>query len=205
MGVNMRKIVFSRRAAAVGAALVLVGGGAAFGVVRAVAKPPSALALTPGNFTALRAAETARADVPTAVHSPAPGYGPAAGTVHALGRGKAFAWIREGAVCWSSGVAAGCANADATGSRGFDAVISDADEVGRGEPTRVAGLAVDEVVSLTATLEDGSALTAAPHDNWYEITLPGSAAPWDVDSVSARLRSGRTVSLDVTLSAPALH
>ena len=172
--------------------------------MRAGAKPASPLALTPANFAALSAPGTARAGVPSGVHAPAPGYGPADGAVHVLGHGKAFAWVREGAVCWSSGIASGCADSSRSNEHALDAVISDADEVRQGEPARIAGLAVDGVVRVAATMKDGSTLAAVPVDNWYEIDLPGTAAPWDVARVSATLRSGRTTSLEVTLSAPAV-
>jgi hypothetical protein len=87
---------------------------------------------------------------------------------------------------------------------GIDVTIEDPDLIGQGEPAQIVGLAVDSIVRVTATLENGEILSAAPVDNWYEIKLPDTAAPWDVARVSAQVRSGRRISVDVALHAPAV-
>jgi hypothetical protein len=175
--------------------VVLAAIGAAAGVMRAGARPPSPLALVPANFAALNAANTARRG-PT---SPS-----ASGETHVLGGGKAFAWNDDGEVCWSSGIASGCADPSPVNDHGIDVTIDDPDLIRQGEPAQVVGLAVDSIVRVTATLEDGQTLSAAPVDNWYEITLPDTTAPWDVARVSAQVRSGQRISVDVALRAPAV-
>jgi hypothetical protein len=175
--------------------VVLAGAGAAAGVMRAGARTSSPLALVPANFAALNAADTVR---------PGPTSPSASGEVHALGGGKAFAWNHAGEVCWSSGIASGCADPSPVNDHGIDVTIDDPDVIRQGEPAQVVGLAVDSIVRVTATLEDGRALSAAPVDNWYEIELPDTAAPWDIVRVSAQVRSGRRISVDVALHAPAV-
>jgi hypothetical protein len=183
--------------AAVGAA------GAGIGVMRAGAKPSSPLALVPANFAALNAASTAVPSVPPQTPSPSAEYGPRPGALHALGHGKAFAWVHAGAVCSQSSNFEGCADPSPSIEHGIDITISDEDLLRQGKPAHVSGLAVDSVVRVTATLKDGSALSTAPIDNWYDLTLPENAAPWDVVLVAARTASGRTISQTVTLHAPA--
>jgi hypothetical protein len=184
--------------------LLVVGAGAAAGVMRAGAKPPSSLALIPGNFAALNSSATVRPALPSQAPGPAPGYAPSAGTLHALGHGNAFAWIHNSAVCWTAGIAGGCADPSPSTEHGIDITLSDADLSRQGEPAEVSGLAVDDVVRVTATLKDGTMLSATPTNNWYEITLPSEAATWDVTRVAAQTRSGRTLSQDVNLQAPAV-
>lgn len=171
--------------------------------MRAGAKPSSPLALVPTNFTALNAASTEVPSASSETSSPPAAYGPAPGALHALGHGKAFAWVHAGAVCAHSSVFEGCADPSPSTEHGIDITISDEDLLRQGKPAHVSGLAVDSVVRVTATLEDGSAVSTAPIDNWYDLTLPDGAAPWDVVRVAARTASGRTISQAVTLHAPA--
>jgi hypothetical protein len=173
--------------------LVLAGAGAAAGVMRAGAGASSPLALVPANLAALNAADTIR-----------PGGQTAPGGVHALGRDRAFAWNDDGKVCWSSGIASGCADPSPGAEHGIDVTVADPDRIRQGEPARIGGLAVDSIVRVTATLEDGRTFAAVPVDNWYEIKLPDTAAPWDVARVSAQVRSGHSVAVDVPLRAPAV-
>jgi hypothetical protein len=194
----------SRRWFLAAALILLVGGaGAASGVMRAGTKPPSSLALIPGNFAALNSSATVRPALPSQAPGPAPGYAPSAGTLHALGHGNAFAWIHNSAVCWTAGIAGGCADPSPLTEHGIDITLSDADLSRQGEPAQVSGLAVDDVVRITATLKDGTTLSATPANNWYEITLPTDAATWDVARVTAETSSGRILSQDVRLDAPA--
>ena len=184
-----------RRLVLLGFGIVLAGAGAAVGVMRAGARTPSPLALVPANFAALNAADTVRRGPTNQL---------ASGEVHALGHGNAFAWNHGGEVCWSSGIASGCADPSPVNDHGIDVTIDDPDFIRQGEPAQVVGLAVDSIARVTATLENGQTLSAAPAANWYEIKLPETAAPWDVARVSAEVRSGRSVSVDVTLHAPAV-
>jgi hypothetical protein len=174
---------------------LLAGAGAAAGVMRGGAGPSSSLALVPANLAALNAADTIRPEV-TKQSAP--------GGVHALGRGKAFAWNQDGEVCWSSGIASGCADPSPRAEHGIDVTVGDPDMIQQGEPAWIGGLAVDSIVRVTATLENGQTLSAVPVDNWYEIELPDRAAPWDVARVSAQVRSGRRISVDVALHPPAV-
>ena len=174
-------------------AVIFAGAGAAAGVMRAGAGASSPLALVPANFAALNAADTIRPEKQSAP-----------GEVHVLGRGKAYAWNHDGEVCWSSGIASGCADPSPATEHGIDVTIADPDSIRQGEPAWIGGLAVDSTVRITATLEDGRTLATAPVDNWYEIKLPNTAAPWDVARVSAQVRSGQSISLDVPLNAPAV-
>jgi hypothetical protein len=191
----MRHVFSRRRIVWLALVVVLAGAGAAAGVLQAGARAPSPLALVSANFAALNSAETVR-------RGPTDGATP--GRAHALGRGKAFAWEHDGAVCWSAGIASGCADPSPANEHGIDMTVSDPDLIRQGEPARVAGLAVDSIVRVTATLQDGTTLSAVPVDNWYEITLPETSAPWDVTRVSATGRSGRIISVDVSLHAPAV-
>ena len=175
--------------------VVLAGAGAAVGVMRAGAGASSPLALVPANLAALNAADTISPGV-TKPEVP--------GVVHALGRGKAFASSHDGEVCWSSGIASGCADPSLGAEHGIDVTVGDSDTIRQGEPAWIRGLAVDSIVRVTATLEDGRTFSAVPVDNWYEIRLPSTAAPWDVARVSAQVRSGERISLDVPLNAPAV-
>ena len=190
---------------AVGLALTLVFGGAGAGAsaVPAGAGHPSPLALIPANFAALNSAATARPAPPSQAPGPAPAYAPASGTVHVLGHGAAVAWARDGVVCSTSGIAGGCADPSPSAEHGIDVTLADADQPRQGQPAQVFGLAVDSVARVTVTMKDGTTLSTSPVENWYEVTLPASAATWDVSRVSALTRSGRTIPLAVTLSAPA--
>jgi hypothetical protein len=161
------------------------------------------LALIPGNFAALNSSATVRPALPSQAPGPAPGYAPAPGTLHALGRGNAFAWIHNSAVCWTAGIAGGCADPSPSTEHGIDITLSDPDSSRQGQPAEVSGLAVDGVVQVTVTLKDGTTLSTTPTNNWYEITLPSDAATWDVTRVTAQTRLGRTLSQDVSLDAPA--
>jgi hypothetical protein len=85
----------------------------------------------------------------------------------------------------------------------IDWTINDPDGPGTGSPARVIGLAVDGVTSVEVTLEDGRATSAAPVDNFYEVSLPNDALPWDVATVVARLANGTAFTQTVSISAPA--
>jgi hypothetical protein len=196
---RLRLVILIVCLAAVGAA------GAGIAVLRASAKPPSSLALVPANFAALNSAATAVPSASPASPSPPTEFGPASGALHALGHGKAFAWVHDGAVCSQSGIFEGCADPSPSNEHGIDITISDEDFLRQGKPAHISGLAVDSVTHVTATLEDGSALSATPIDNWYDIVLPSAVAPWDVVRVAAQIRSGRTISQAVTLHPPAVR
>jgi hypothetical protein len=200
----MRHVILRRRILWLALVVVLAGAGTAAGVMRAGAGASSPLALVPANFAALHAAETLSPDVPSEKQGPGATERPAPGAVHALGRGKAFAWDRDGVVCWSAGITSGCADPSPGTEHGIDVTVGDRDLIRQGEPAQVYGLAVDSIVRVTATLQDGTTLTAVPVDNWYQIELPDTAAPWDVTRVSIRGRSGRVLSVDVALHAPAV-
>jgi hypothetical protein len=200
----MRHVLLRRRILCLASIMVLAGAGAAAGVMRAGARTPSPLALVPGNFAALNAPATVTPNVPDQIQGPGAADPPAPGTVHALGHGKAFAWIHDGAVCWSAGLVSGCADPSPANEHGIDVTVGDPDLIQQGKPAQVSGLAVDSIVRVTATLVDGTTFSAVPVDNWYEISLPDTAAPWDVTRVAARGRSGRVLSIDVALHAPAV-
>src|SRR5438034_8427203 len=157
---TMRPILSRRRTLGIALILVLAGIGAAAGVMRAGARASSPLALIPANFAALNTASTALPGLPAQADGPSSAYGPAPGTVHSLGRGMAFAWVHAGAVCSSADIASGCADPSPSTEHGIDITISDPDLIRGGRPAQVAGLAVDSVVHVTATLNDGSTLSA---------------------------------------------
>lgn len=190
-----------RTAAAVAGMLLAAGAAAAFIETRAEATSASRLALDPANFAALNTPATALSGTPAAARV-GPGYDPAPGTVHQLGRGKALAWVAAGRVCWSSGNEAGCVVSLPSQAQAIDPGVSDPDGIKQGQPARVSGLAVDGVAQVTATLKDGTRLSTTPVDNWYEIELPTSAAPWDVARIDAKMSSGETVPYDVPAIAP---
>jgi hypothetical protein len=196
----MRRLKLNTRrrrvAAALGVAVVAVGAALAIIETRAEATNASRLALDPSNFAALNTPATALRGVPAGARI-GPGSDPAPGTVHELGRGAALAWVAADRVCWSSGHAAGCAVPLASEAQAIDPVLSDPDAIKQGQPTRVSGLAIDGVTQVTATLKDGSRLSSTPIDNWYQIELPASAAPWDVTRIEAKMSSGETIPFDL--------
>lgn len=180
-----------RAAAALAVAIVAVASTIAFVETRADATTASRWALDPANFVALNTPATALSGLPPAAHVEA-GYDPAPGTVHQLGHG-ALAWVAAGRVCWSSDNEAGCAVSVPSEAQAIDPGVSDPDGIREGQPARLSGLAVNGVTQVTAVLKDGSRLSTAPVENWYEIMLPSSAAPWDVTRIEARLSSAATV------------
>lgn len=198
----MRKRLGPRKVFLAVAVLLLIVSSVVVAIVgtRATATSTSSVALIPSNFAALKSPNTAR---PAATpHGPGPEFAPAPGTVHALGEGAALAWVSSDArVCWSAGNASGCAE-NSPSVQAIDITISDPDQIGRGEPVTIHGLAVDGVAEVVAVLTDGSRLAAAPVNNWYEIALTASAAPWDVSRIQARLDNGQRFTYDHPTTPP---
>lgn len=161
----------------------------------------SSLALLPSNFGALHSPATAVQGIPANAHIGAP-YEPTPGSVHALGRGKAFAWVVAGQVCWAKGTASTCEVPSLTAPQAFEPATGDEDAVGRGKPAQVFGPAVDRVVEVAAILVNGERFSSKPINNWYEIDLPVSAAPWDVSRVQARLDNGQVVGYSLSTKPP---
>jgi hypothetical protein len=146
--------------------------------------------VSPQNLAALLAISTALQGIPSGVHAPSPMDEPAAGAVHAIGNGKAFAWINAGSICWNAGSPYGVsACIDASAPVAFDAIVHP-DSTNGAQPFHVSGIAVNAVSSVTVTLADGSTLTTKPQANWYDIVLPARADESSVTSVSATLNDG---------------
>jgi hypothetical protein len=166
---------------------------------RASATGDSPLALLPGNVAALNAPNTVVPNPPPYARI---GETPAPGTVHALGDGAALAWVISDRICWSTRHAGGCIVSSPSAVQAIDPVISDPDGIRSGQPAEVFGIAVDAVNQVTAFLVNGSQFSATPIDNWYEIDLPPSAAPWDVARIEARSASGQVIPCDLPTRPP---
>jgi hypothetical protein len=165
----------------------------------ASATADSPLALLPGNVAALNAPSTVVPNPPAYARS---GEAPASGTVHALGDGAAFAWVISDRICWSTRHAGGCLVSLPSAVQAIDPVVGDPDGIRSGHPAEVFGIAVDAVQQVTAFLVNGSQFSATPIDNWYEIELPPSAAPWDVARIEAQTAGGKTISYDLPTRPP---
>jgi hypothetical protein len=132
-----------------------------------------------------------------------PDYAPAVGSVHGLGHGNAFGWIHDGRICWSAGTrslgTSGCVSPNLTGA---EVVIREPDTPGSGKPVEVFGLAADGVTTVSVTLANGQSYVANVQRNWYDVTLPVDANPWDVRTVVARDSSGGISTQSFSLSPP---
>jgi hypothetical protein len=113
--------------------------------------------------------------------------------VHALGRGAAYAWRAEGQVCLSVDAISGCVDATKFTTRPIAPIINDPDYVGSGEPARVLGLAIDGVAEVAVQLGGGTWVSAKPQENWFEVTLPSTAKPWDAQTAVVTMSSGNRV------------
>jgi hypothetical protein len=140
--------------------------------------------------------------MPANEKAPSPELAPGASAIHSLGHGKAVAWNHAGQICWSAGQFAGCEPTNLP--RGIEAFLSDPDQVGAGLPARVSGVAVDGVVKVIATRDDGSTLAVSPSANWYEIELPDGASPWSVPKVEAVFADGTSITTITGAKAPAI-
>lgn len=115
-------------------------------------------------------------------------YAPDPGTVHRLGRGaQALAWVKLGRICQASDNTAGCMP---NLPKPVEFGVGDADLVGDGEPAFVSGLATDDVIAVTATVEDGRSFTTRVIANFYRITLADDVKPWEVTGINADMRDG---------------
>lgn len=175
-------------------AVVVVAGAVSAAVVfgtraAATSNGGPAMLIVPANVHALNAPAKAIAGEPPEAHGMGAGLDPVPGTVHRLGDGV-VAWPAGDRVCYYEKTGGGCILPE---TRGIDVVISDPDGTRQGKPAQVSGVAVDAVANVTATLKDGSAISAEPVDNWFVIDLPGSAAPWDVTHVSALDTAGAVI------------
>lgn len=144
--------------------------------------------LDPAHFSALRSASTLVAGLPTAVQHVGIEYRPAAGQVHRLGpSGMVAAWVHGGEVCEAESSSWGCVPPQ---PGPVELTAEDPDVVGAGEPPRALGLAVDGVVDVRVTLDDGRRMHAAPVDNSYSIDLPADALPPYSMTVEATMSDG---------------
>jgi hypothetical protein len=175
-------------------ALVMVAVVATAGVIfgtraDATSNGGPAMLIEPANVQALNAPARAIAGIPPEAHGMGTGLDPAPGTAHRLGNGV-VAWPAGSRVCYYESSGGGCIQPQ---TRAIDVVITDADGFRSGNPARISGVAVDAVTKVTADLKDGSTLSVQPVNNWYEIDLPESAAPWDVTHVSALDTNGDVI------------
>lgn len=196
----MTKHVSMRVTGAVALVAVSLGVSVALGA-HSKSKADSSMSLSPANFAALSSNANVTS-VPSGGAAPAIGVA-ARGVGHTLSHG-ATAWVQDGEVCWATAASSGCIPNGGGGQLAFDPVISDPDQAGSGLPARVAGVAVDGVKRVEATLEDGTSVSAAPSNNWYEIDLPKNELPWSVSKVEAFLSNGETVTVNVPTTAPAI-
>ena len=192
MTINLSSIRTLALLGFVGAVVISLGVGVATGAdtKKRVANPA---ALVASNLSALRSPATRLADLPAGAQAPSRELSPAAGAVHSLGRGKAAAWETGAQVCFAMGPFAGCVANTPKTRRGISSALVDPDQIGSGIPAAATGLAVDGVVGVTATLDDGRTLSTAPVENWYEIQLPDGIAPWQVRQVVATFRNGDSI------------
>jgi hypothetical protein len=167
--------------------LCLAAAAVAAGVMGGLARTqagasPGRWSLDARNISALNDVRTTLANVPGRVRTFGDLQQADAG-VHALGNG-AIAWRSHGQICWIANAAGGCVQAL---KQPIDWTYGDPDFVGSGEPAAVFGLAIDSVARVTVTLKDGTAWSATPTGNFYVVTLPVSAAPEDVQTVTATM------------------
>lgn len=144
--------------------------------------------LDPTHFSALRTASTLVAGVPAAAQHVGVEYRPAAGQAHRLGpSGIVVAWVHGGEVCEAESSSWGCVPPQ---PGPVELTAEDPDVVGAGEPPRALGLAVDGVVDVRVTLDDGRTMHAAPVANFYSIDLPADALPPYSMTVEATMSDG---------------
>jgi hypothetical protein len=149
--------------------------------------------LVPGNVAALTSAQTRLAGVPSDVRGRTGDLAPRAGTVHRLG-GGAVAWVMAGRICWSRPHGGGCLPyLPESIPKPLDWTVGDPDLVGAGAPPRVWGIATDEVMSVTAHLDDGRSVTVEPVGNFYDLELP-DVPPWTKLTLVAELEVGTSYS-----------
>lgn len=163
------------------------------------AKAGSGPTLAATSFAALGDSSNIVPGVPDAAKTLGPAYAPAAGTVHSLSSG-AYAWKAGNQTCWATSHASGCLDPLA---QPIDWSVGDEDVAGSGAPTKVFGLAVDGVGTVTAALSDGTVLSAQPASNFFSMSLPVADGPWDVTSVSATFGTGGSYSTPVHIPKPA--
>jgi hypothetical protein len=150
----------------------------------------SAARLDPAHVAALHTARTAVAGVPDLTRMVGPAATPAPGGAHRIGpHGITLAWINDGAICEVQDYGGGCV---APIDQPISVTLADPDVVGKGEPERVIGLAVDGVVAVEAQLADGRTFGATPVDNFYEIMFPAGVTPAVALTVRATLPDGST-------------
>lgn len=155
--------------------------------------------LDPAHVASLHMTRTAVSGVPDLTRMIGPGATPAAGQAHRIGpAGMTLAWVNQGAICEVQESGGGCVPPI---DRPIEVTISDPDVVGKGQPERVVGLAVDGVTNVAATLADGRTLHGAPVDNFYEILLPDDVTPTAAMTVRATMADGSTYTEQV-LGAP---
>lgn len=181
-----------------GTALAVASGAAIAAVLTFGAQAGSRESLIPANLSALTSAATRLPDVPAPARVADPSNAPQPGQVHQLGHGR-LAWVVQGRICSYADQTGGCVDG---WPHAVDATIGDIDDIGSGAPSRVIGLATDDVLSVTITLRDGRSVTVKPDDNSYFAALPADAKPWDVTEVSATLKDGSVDRQSLDLSAP---
>lgn len=162
-------------------------------------------------IAALTAASTALAGVPAGVHAPSPAQRPAPGTVHQLGNGRAFAWIRNGEICWNTGTSFGVSACGSTSGQDLiDVAIYPIIDPWPADPSRsahVVGIAEDGVSKVVVTVASGSSYAAPVVKNFYDVQLPATIPPWNVVKVQALTAGGAiTFSHAVAMRPPSqLH
>jgi len=144
--------------------------------------------LDPAQFSALRSVATLVAGLPDAARGVGAGYRPEAGQVHRLGpNGIVLAWLHGGEVCEAEASSWECVPPQ---PGPIELTAEDPDVVSAGEPPRALGLAVDGVVDVKVTLDDGRTMHAAPVDNFYSIDLPADARPPYPMTIAATMSDG---------------
>jgi hypothetical protein len=189
-----------RRRTLGGIAGIVVLGAIAAGMAAMQAGGASGPVLNSQALAALNSNSTKVDQLPASVGSISAAEAPAAGSVHRVGGGLAFAWVKNGKVCWAepSGVG-GCLP---TVQLPIDYVIHDQDALGQGQPTTVSGLAMDGVESVTVTLQNGITATAPVTENFYVVSLPGNALPSALAEISAHRDNGSTWTQPISISLP---
>jgi hypothetical protein len=151
--------------------------------------------LAPENLSALRSSATRLPHVPNVPGLMTASHAPRAGEVHELGHG-ALAWEVDGRICSVADHTGGCVD---HWPHPIEFIIADRDLPVSGQPSRVLGLATDDVVSVTVELRDGRSVDVRPDRNFYLAQLPRDAAPWYVTGIRAELTGGGTYTERVDL------
>jgi hypothetical protein len=195
-----RYVIAAAGCLAVAAVLAVVFRPHRAGAERTGATLASAARLDPAHVAALHTARTAVPGVPDLTRMIGPGATPAAGEAHRIGpHGVTLAWVNQGAICEVQISGGGCVPPI---NRPIEVTISDPDVVGKGQPERVMGLAVDGVTNVATTLADGRTRRAVPIDNFYEILLPDDVTPTVAMTVQATLADGSTYAEQVPAAPP---